>query len=145
MSTNALSAKSIKRNWILIDAKDQILGRLAVEVAKKLRGKERVEFVPYLDLGDYVVVTNAAKVKVTGKKPQQKKYVRHSGYPGGLRVETFDKLIVRRPTEIIKHAVSGMLPKNRLGKQMISKLHVFEGEQHTFSKQLTQKEEQKNG
>jgi large subunit ribosomal protein L13 len=136
MSTNVLSAKEIKRNWHHFDAKDKVLGRLAGEVATKLMGKGKTNYVPYLDNGDFVVVTNASSVKVTGKKSAQKNYYHHSGYPGGLRTESFDKLIKRRPEEVIRHAVLGMLPKSKLGKSMIIKLHVFAGENHTFEKQL---------
>lgn len=136
MSTNTLSAKEIKREWFLIDAKDQVLGRLATGIATKLIGKNKASFVPYLDTGDFVVVINADKVKVTGKKSTQKKYVRHSGYPGGLTVETFDKLIVRRPEKIIEHAVWGMMPKTKLGKKMIKKLKVFAGSEHPYTKQV---------
>lgn len=136
MSTNVLSAKDIKRDWHLIDAKDKILGRLATDAAVKLSGKNKPYRVPYLDVGDFVVVTNAALVKVTGKKNKQKKYVNHSGYPGGLRVETFDKLIIRRPEEVIRHAIRGMLPKTSLGRKMIKKLHIFAGDKHPFEKRL---------
>jgi len=136
MSTNVLSGKQIRRNWYHVDAKDQVLGRLAQDVANKLMGKQKVNYVPYLDNGDFVVVTNASQVKVTGKKATQKTYYHHSGYPGGLRAETFDKLIQRRPTEVIRHAVKGMLPKNKLGRSMITKLHVYAGENHPFEKQL---------
>ena len=136
MSTHVLSAKDIKRVWHLVDAKGKILGRLATEIAQKLSGKTKIDFVPYLDLGDFVVVTNASYVKVTGKKSSQKKYVRHSGYPGGLKEELFDKLLNRKPEQIIRHAVLGMLPKTRLGKQMIKKLHIFADDKHPFQKQL---------
>src|SRR5437762_1368523 len=132
MSTNVLKAKDIKRNWHLVDAKDQVLGRLATSVATILLGKNKANYVPYLDNGDYVVVTNASLVKVTGKKASQKVYFRHSGYPGGDRVETFDKLLVRRPTAVIEHAVKGMLPKTKLGRQMVKKLHVFADDNHPF-------------
>lgn len=141
MNTNVLSAKDIKRDWHLVDAKGKILGRLATEIARKLTGKDKPSFVPYLDIGDYVVVTNATYVKVTGKKSEQKKYVRHSGYPGGLKVETFSKLKDRRPEQIIRHAVSGMLPKNRLGRKMIKKLHVFASSEHPFVGQVKEKED----
>ena len=127
MATNVLSAKNIKREKHIIDASGKILGRLAVEVATLLMGKNKPSFVPYLDTGDMVVVTNASKVKVTGKKRQDKIYTRHSGYPGGLKVETFDKMIARKPEFIIEHAVKGMLPGNKLGRQMIKKLKVFAG------------------
>lgn len=128
MSTNVLSAKDIQRQKHTIDASGKILGRLAVEVARILMGKHRASYVPYLDTGDFVVVTNAQHVKVSGKKSQTKRYVNHSGYPGGLRVEVFDKLIKRRPEYVIEHAVSGMLPHTKLGKKMIKKLKVFAGE-----------------
>src|SRR5258708_39834368 len=136
MSTNALKSKEIKRSWYLVDAKGKVLGRLATEVATKLMGKNKSNFVPYLDNGDFVVVTNASEVKVTGKKSAQKVYFRHSGYPGGDTSETFENLILRSPEEIIRHAISGMLPKTKLGQTMIKKLHVFAGEEHTFEKQL---------
>lgn len=128
MSTNKLSAKNIKRESHVIDASGKILGRLATEVATILMGKKKPEFVPYLDTGDFVVVTNAKDVKVTGKKMKDKIYTRHSGYPGGLKVETFDKMLARKPEYIIEHAVKGMLPHNKLGSQMIKKLKVFAGE-----------------
>lgn len=136
MGTNVFSAKNIKREWHLIDADGKILGRLASDIAKILMGKNKPSYVPYLDSGDFVVVVNAAKVKVTGKKSAQKIYTRHSGYPRGLKQETFDKLIFRRPNFIIEHAVSGMLPKNRLGQTMIKKLKVFADENHPYEKQL---------
>ncbi|MBI2020330.1 50S ribosomal protein L13 [Candidatus Daviesbacteria bacterium] len=140
MGTNVFSAKDIKRGWYLIDAKDQILGRLATQVARLLMGKQKPQFVPYLDTGDFVVVVNAGKVKVSGKKAMQKQYVHHSGYPGGLKQESFDKLLQRKPNFIIEHAVKGMLPKNKLGKKMIKKLKVFADENHPFKKQLELKE-----
>lgn len=136
MSTNVLSVKDIKRQWHLVDAKGQILGRLATEIASKLTGKNKSYYVPYLDVGDFVVVTNASKIEVTGKKLGQKKYVRHSGYPGGLKVETFNQLQTRRPGEVVRHAVKGMLPKTKLGRKMIKKLHIFAGKEHTFNKEL---------
>lgn len=128
MSTNVVSAKDIKREVHTIDASGKILGRLATEVATILMGKKKNKFVPYLDLGDSVVVTNVGKVKVSGKKMKDKVYARHSGYPGGLKVETFEKLLNRKPEYLIEHAVKGMLPNNRLGKQMIKRLKVFAGE-----------------
>lgn len=128
MSTNVLSAKNIQREKHTVDASGKILGRLATEVATLLMGKNKPHFVTYLDTGDFVVVTNASKVKVSGKKMSQKKYVRHSGYPRGLKVETFDKLLIRKPEYIIEHAVKGMLPNSKLGRQMIKKLKVYPGE-----------------
>lgn len=129
MSTNVVSAKDIKRQTHTIDAKDKILGRLVTEVATLLMGKNKPSYVPYLDIGDFVVITNASKVKLTGKKMQEKKYVRHSGYPGGLKVETFGKIIERRPEYVIEHAVKGMLPHSKLGRQMIKKLKVYAKEE----------------
>lgn len=150
MSTNVLSAKDIKRDWHLIDAKDKVLGRLATEVATKLMGKNQLKlsssedkasfvpkhWVPYLDTGDYVVVINASLVRVTGKKSSQKKYFRHSGYPGGDRVEIFSDFLKKRPTEVIRHAILGMLPKSNLGKKMIKKLYIYKDKNHPFEKQL---------
>ncbi len=129
MSTNRLQAKNIQRQKHTIDASGKILGRLATEVARLLMGKNKPNFVPYLDTGDFVTVTNAAKVKVTGKKMQDKVYTRHSLYPGGLKQETFDKLILKKPEYLIEHAVCGMLPKSKLGRKMIKKLRVFSGEE----------------
>lgn len=129
MSTNVLSAKSIQRQKHVIDASGKILGRLASEVATILMGKNKPLFVPYLDTGDFVVVTNASKIKLSGKKMQTKIYTRHSGYPGGLKVETLDKMLSKYPERVIEHAVKGMLPHNKLGRQMIKKLKVFAGEE----------------
>jgi large subunit ribosomal protein L13 len=136
MSTNVVSARDVKRTWYHIDAKGKILGRLAVEAADKLRGKSKVNFVPYLDMGDYVVVTNAALVKVTGKKATDKTYSRHSGFPGGLRVETFNQMIAKKPEKVLEHAIKGMLPKGKLGDTLFTKLHVFSGTDHPYKKQL---------
>lgn len=127
MSTNVVRAKNIKREKHVIDAKGKILGRLAGEVARVLMGKNKPGFVPYLDTGDFVVVTNAGKILLTGKKPKDKIYTSHSGFPGGLKQESFEKMITRKPDYIIEHAVKGMLPHNRLGRQMIKKLKVFAG------------------
>lgn len=129
MSTNVISAKSIKREKHTIDASGKILGRLATEVATILMGKKKPGVVPYLDSGDFVVVINAGKIKVTGKKSKDKVYTSHSGYPGGLRQETFDKVISRKPEYIIEHAVKGMMPHSRLGREMIKKLKVYPGEE----------------
>src|SRR5260221_4607274 len=123
MSTNVFSAKDIKRDWHLVDAKDQTLGRLATGIAKTLMGKNKPSFVPYLDNGDFVVIINAAEIKVSGKKPAQKVYTRHSGFPGGLKQETYSDLQKRRPTEILRHAIKGMLPKTKLSYKMIKKLY----------------------
>lgn len=140
MSTNKVSAKEIKRSWHLIDAKNQPLGRLATSVATMLIGKDKPSYVPYLDMGDNIVVVNAAKVVVTGKKETQKKYVRHSGYSGGLKIKTLAELREDKPEELIIHAVKGMIPKTKLGRQMIKKLHVFSDTQHPFKKELGNEE-----
>jgi large subunit ribosomal protein L13 len=128
MSTNVVSAKDIKREKHIIDAEGQILGRLATGVARTLMGKHKPQYVPYLDMGDYVVIKNASKIKLTGKKAATKKYTSHSGYPGGLKVETFDKMIIRKPEFVMEHAIKGMLPKGKLGRAMFKKLTVFAGE-----------------
>ena len=135
MSTNVVSVKDIKREWHLVDVKDQVLGRVATGIARNLMGKNKPNFVPYLDNGDFVVVVNADKVRVTGKKNEQKKYVRHSGYPGGLKVETFDKLISKSPEKILEHAVWGMMPKNAMSKRILMKLKVYAGPNHPHSSQ----------
>lgn len=138
MSTNVVSAKSIQRNWVQFDAKNQTLGRLAVNVANVLMGKSKVNYVPYLDMGDYVVVTNASAIKVTGKKAQDKKYYSHSGYPGGLRTQTYGEMLEAKPEEVIKHAIKGMLPNNKLRPKMLKKLFVFADNNHPYKKQLRQ-------
>jgi large subunit ribosomal protein L13 len=136
MSTNNLSAREIQRQWHLMDAKNQTLGRLATDIAKLLMGKNKANYVPYLDLGDNVVVVNAAKVKVSGKKETQKKYYRHSGYPGGLKTETLAEVRAEKPEQLVIHAVKGMIPHTKLGRQMIKKLHVFAETTHPFKKQV---------
>lgn len=136
MSTNSVSAKSIKRNWVGVDAKNQTLGRLAVNIANTLMGKGKVNYVPYLDMGDYVVVTNASQIKVSGKKAVQKKYYSHSGFPGGLRTQTFAEMMEGKPEEVLKHAIKGMLPNNKLRSKMLKKLFVYEGANHPYKKQL---------
>ncbi len=139
MSTNILSAKDIKRDWKLVDAKDQILGRMATQIASMLIGKSKPSRVPYLDSGDYVVVVNAALVKTTGKKEEQKEYFRHSGYPGGDRKETLAKMRQKMPEYIIKHAVWGMMPKTKLGRQMIKKLYVVAGAENPYQEKFAKK------
>lgn len=122
----------VERHWHLIDAEDQILGRMATRIAGLLMGKDKVEYVPYLDLGDYVVVINTKGVAVTGKKEKQKIYYRYSGYPGGLRKETLRELRERKPEEIIRRAVKGMLPKNKLQMPRMARLHIFAGAEHPY-------------
>ncbi|MEK7863895.1 MAG: 50S ribosomal protein L13 [Chloroflexota bacterium] len=131
-------ASEIQREWRVVDADGATLGRLATQIASLLRGKHRVTFAPHLDSGDPVIVVNAARIKVTGSKLQDKMYVRHSGYPGGFRAENLEKLLARRPEEVIRRAVRGMLPQNRLGEQMIRKLHVYAGAEHPHAAQKPQ-------
>ncbi len=132
MNDKTFSPKTadIDRVWHLVDATEMPLGRLASEVARILRGKHKPIFVPHVDTGDFVVVVNAGKVAVTSGKSQSKIYYRHSGYPGGIRAETFEGLLERRPEAVIERAVRGMLPKNRLGRQMLRKLKVYPGPDH---------------
>jgi large subunit ribosomal protein L13 len=131
---NAAATKisEVKREWHLIDAKDKILGRLSSDIALLLMGKSKPYFVKNLDCGDYVVVLNAKFVKTTGKKEELKKYYRHSGYPGGFKAETLKDLRKRNPREIIEHAVSGMVPQNKLRALMLKRLYVFAEEEHTY-------------
>lgn len=139
LKTNTPMAKhtEVPRRWHLIDAQDQILGRLAVQVAHLLRGKHKPIFTPHVDCGDGVIVINAAKVRVTGNKLKTKVYQRFSGYPGGLKKETLERLLIRRPTEAVHRAVVGMLPKNPLGRQVARKLRVYAGAEHRHQSQLT--------
>jgi large subunit ribosomal protein L13 len=137
MTTQATKATDIKREWHLIDAKDKTLGRLASDIAKLLMGKGKPYFVRNLDCGDYIVVTNAKDIKTTGKKEEQKKYYRHSGYPGGFKVESLKELRVRKPEQIISHAVKGMLPDNRLQDRMMARLFVFAGSEHKYEAKFT--------
>lgn len=132
METKATKASNIKREWHLIDVGGQILGRIATVIAKKLMGKSKPYFVPYLDCGDYVVVINAKNVRVTGKKEVGKIYYRHSNYPGGLKSEALAKLRERKPEEIIRSAVSGMLPKNKLRASMLKRLLIFPSPDHPY-------------
>ena len=125
----------LQRKWHVVDATDKALGRLASEIALKLRGKDKPIFTPHVDTGDFVVVVNAAKVKVTGNKRDQKNYYRHSGYAGGLKVTNFDRMITDKPEFPIQHAVRGMLPKNRLGRALLKKLKVYAGPDHPHTAQ----------
>lgn len=131
--THATKVQDIKREWHLVDVKDQTLGRTASKIAQLLMGKRKAYFVRNLDCGDHVVVVNAENVRVSGKKEVQKTYYRHSMYPGGLKAETLRDLRQRRPDEVIRHAVLGMLPQNRLRDQMIKRLHIFSSESHDYT------------
>lgn len=135
MEKTYLPPVSIEHNWYVVDAADQRLGRLASEIATVLRGKNKPTFTPHMDTGDFVIVINADKVAVTGKKRFQKVYRRHSGRPGGMKTETFDKLQDRIPERIIEQAVKGMLPKNSLGRQLFTKLKVYKGDVHPHAAQ----------
>lgn len=126
---------TIERKWYIVDAADQRLGRLASEIANVLRGKNKPEYTPHLDTGDFVVVINVEKIAVTGRKRTQKLYRRHSGRPGGMKVETFAKLQARIPERILEKAVKGMLPKNSLGRQLFTKLKVYAGSAHPHAAQ----------
>jgi len=130
MKTYMGKKDEVERRWFVVDASNRVLGRLASQIAMKLRGKDRPFFTPHTDMGDFVVVINAEKVKVTGKKLDQKFYYRYSGYLGGLKVTPLRKMLETKPEEVIRHAVWGMLPKNRLGRQLIKKLKVYKGPEH---------------
>ena len=136
MKTYSTKTKDIERQWHVVDASGGTLGRLTAQIASLLMGKHKPTYVPYLDTGDYVIVLNAAKVRVTGKKARQKVYYRHSGYPGGLRAETFEEILATHPTRVIEHAVKGMLPHNRLGRAMFKKLKVYAGDSHPHQAQI---------
>jgi len=135
MKTYVVKAGEIQRQWRVIDADGATLGRLSTQIATLLRGKHKATFTPALDTGDPVIVVNAGKIKVTGKKLSDKMYVRHSGYPGGFRAETLERLLARRPEEVVRRAVRGMVPQNRLGEQMMRKLHVYAGSDHPHAAQ----------
>ncbi len=130
MKTFMASPATIDRKWYVVDATDMTLGRLASEVAKVLRGKNKAIFTPHMDCGDYVIVVNAAKVKVTGKKLDQKIYYHHSDYVGGMKEATLREMLAKKPEKVIELAVKGMLPKGPLGRQMFTKLHVYAGPEH---------------
>ncbi|MGQ9545978.1 MAG: 50S ribosomal protein L13 [Dehalococcoidia bacterium] len=136
MKTYSPKAKDIERRWWVIDATDKTLGRMATRVANLLMGKHKPIYAPYIDTGDYVVVINAAKVKVTGKKTEQKVYYRHSGYPGGLKGEKLEELLKKDPSRVIELAVKGMLPHNSLGRAMLKKLKVYAGAEHPHRAQV---------
>lgn len=129
------NANEVERKWYIIDAEDKVLGRLSTEIASILRGKNKAIFTPHVDTGDFVIVINAEKIKLTGDKLNQKKYSYHTGYPGGLRQVPYKDLIEKKPEKIIELAVKGMLPKNSLGRSMIKKLKVYKGAEHNHQAQ----------
>ena len=135
MKTFVATPANRERNWLVVDATDKTLGRLATQIADTLRGKHKPEFTPHCDVGDFVIVVNAEKIAVTGKKRQEKLYYRHSGYPGGLRSRTLDEMLARRPEEVIRLAVKGMLPRNRIARAQLRKLKVYAGPEHPHAAQ----------
>ena len=136
MSTFVPSGKNIPRKWYVLDANGQTLGRLATKAADLLSGKLNPQYVPYIDMGDHVVVINADKVRLTGLKSQQKLYRRYTGFPGGLREESFVRLLERKPEQILEQAIKGMLPKSKMGRQMATKLKVYRGDKHPHQAQV---------
>jgi large subunit ribosomal protein L13 len=135
MKTFSAKPQEVKREWYVVDATDKVLGRLAAEIARRLRGKHKAEYTPHVDTGDYIVVINADKLRVTGNKAEDKVYHRHSGYPGGIYSTTFAKMQARFPERVLEKAVKGMLPKGPLGYAMFRKLKVYRGTQHNHQAQ----------
>ncbi|HMJ72441.1 MAG TPA: 50S ribosomal protein L13 [Solirubrobacterales bacterium] len=138
MKTYVAKSSDRERNWLVVDAEGQTLGRLATQLADALRGKRKPEYTPHVDTGDFVVVVNAEKIRVTGKKMEQKRYWRHSGYPGGIKSRTLAEMLDRRPEEVIRKAVKGMLPRNRLARKQLTKLKVYAGPDHPHAAQKPQ-------
>ncbi len=138
MKTYVANAEDRQRDWVVVDASGQTLGRLATQIADVLRGKRKPEYTPHVDTGDFVIVINAEKISVTGKKLSDKLYHRHSGYPGGLKTRTLQEQLDRRPEEVIRNAVKGMLPRNRLARRQITKLKVYAGPEHPHVAQKPQ-------
>src|SRR5436309_4660369 len=135
MKTYVATPATRERNWFVVDASGRTLGRLATQIADTLRGKRKPEFTPHCDVGDFVIVVNAEKITVTGDKRRQKRYYRHSGYPGGLRSRTLNDMLERRPEEVIRLAVKGMLPRSRLGRAQLRKLKIYAGPEHPHQAQ----------
>lgn len=138
MKTFSAKADSVSRDWFVVDADGKTLGRLAAEIAHRLRGKHKAEYTPHVDTGDYIVVVNAEKIRVTGAKSTDKMYHHHTGYPGGIRSLSFEKLIDKAPERVLQRAVKGMLPRNPLGRAMFSKLKVYAGGEHPHAAQQPQ-------
>jgi large subunit ribosomal protein L13 len=138
MKTISAKPETVQRDWYVVDATDKVLGRLAAEIAHRLRGKHKPEFTPHVDCGDYIVVTNVEKVRVTGKKAKDKMYYRHTGYIGGIKEMSFEKLIDHAPERALQFAVKGMLPRGPLGRAMLKKLKLYAGEQHPHAAQQPQ-------
>ena len=135
MKTVSTRPQDVERAWFVIDAESQVLGRLATEVARRLRGKHKAAYTPHVDTGDYIVVVNAEKVRVTGNKATDKTYYRHTGYPGGIKATRFENMIEKHPERVIEKAVKGMLPRNPLGRAAFRKLKVYAGPEHPHSAQ----------
>ena len=135
MKTISAKGHEVKRDWLVVDASNKVLGRLATEIARRLRGKHKAEYTPHVDTGDYIIVTNAEKVAVTGRKFKDKMYHHHTGFPGGIKSVNFEKLQAKNPVRIIELAVKGMLPKNPLGREMYRKLKVYAGTEHPHTAQ----------
>ncbi len=138
MKTYMAKPETVERNWFVVDAEDKVLGRLATEIATILRGKHKPTYTPHVDCGDHVIVINAEKIRVTGKKAEQKVYRRHSMYPGGLKEVSYKRMMAKRPEFILYEAVRGMLPHNSLGRKMIRKLRVYKGSEHVHQAQTPQ-------
>ena len=135
MKTFSAKSHEVRRDWYIVDATGKVLGRVAAEIARRLRGKHKPEFTPHVDTGDYIVVVNADKLRVTGNKTKDKLYHRHTGYPGGIRTTSFDKLQAKHPERVLHLAVKGMLPKGPLGYAMLKKMKVYAGGEHPHSAQ----------
>lgn len=135
MKTFSAKNETVKKDWLLFDGTDQVLGRLATEIARRLKGKHKPEYTPHIDAGDYIVVVNADKIRVTGNKANDKTYYRHSQYPGGLKSINFKDMMQKHPTRVLETAVKGMLPKNRLGRALFRKLKVYAGPEHNHQSQ----------
>lgn len=138
MKTFSAKAETVSRDWFVVDASDKVLGRIAADIASRLRGKHKPEYTPHVDTGDYIVVINAEKVRVTGNKAKDKKYYHHTGYIGGIKEISFEKLIDKAPERAIETAVKGMLPRGPLGRAMLKKLKIYAGDQHPHSAQQPQ-------
>ncbi len=138
MKTRSIRSQDVRHDWLVVDAADRTLGRIATEIAHRLRGKHKPEFTPHVDTGDYIIVVNADKVRVTGRKTTDKIYYRHSGYPGGIKGTSFERLRDTHPERIIENAVRGMLPRNPLGRAMFRKLKVYAGPDHPHAAQQPQ-------
>ncbi len=138
MKTFSAKKEDITSEWFVVDAKGKVLGRLASEIARRLRGKHKPVYTPHVDTGDFIVVVNAEKIKLTGKKLTDKVYYRHSGYPGGIKATTAEKMLEKKPEDLLRIAVKGMLPKNSLGRQMLTKLKIYKGSEHQHEAQMPQ-------